>query len=128
MNDDLEVVNTNLITIYRKNDGKLVVFGREFYKKLCITEPYISWFFRIIKFRFTEPENYETIKNSEIIDHLIGIEMAKHIAAMQVNTVGNRFRKKLIDLENNSCVSYIPDLSNFVNNGPTIIATAQVLI
>ena len=127
MNDDLEVVNTNLITVYRKNDGKLVVFGREFYKKLCITEPYISWFFRIIKFRFTEPENYETIKNSEIIDHLIGIEMAKHIAAMQVNTVGNRIRNRLIDLENNSCVSYIPDLTYLVKKTPTVIATGQIM-
>lgn len=128
MNEDLEVVNTNLITVYRKNDGKLVVFGREFYKKLCITEPYISWFFRIIKFRFTEPENYETIKDSEIIDHLIGIEMAKHISAMQVNTVGNRIRNRLIRLENNSCVSYIPDLTYLVKQSPTVIATGQIMI
>lgn len=128
MNEYLEVVNTNLITVYRKNDGKLVVFGREFYKKLCITEPYISWFFRIIKFRFTEPENYETIKDSEIIDHLIGIEMAKHISAMQVNTVGNRIRNRLIRLENNSCVSYIPDLTYLVKQSPTVIATGQIMI
>ena len=128
MNEDLEVVNKDLITVYRKKDGKLVVFGRDFYKKLCITEPYINWFFRIIKFRFTEPENYETIKDSEIIDHLIGIEMAKHISAMQVNTVGNRIRNRLIRLENNSCVSYIPDLTYLVKQSPTVIATGQIMI
>ena len=128
MNEDLEVVNKDLITVYRKKDGKLVVFGRDFYKKLCITEPYVSWFFRIIKFRFTEPENYETIKDSEIIDHLIGIEMAKHISAMQVNTVGNRIRKKLIDLENNSCVSYLHDLTYLVKKTPTVTATGQIMI
>lgn len=128
MNDDLEVVNTNLITVYRKNDGKLVVFGRDLYKKLGLTEPYVSWFFRIIKFRFTEHENYETIKDSEIIDHIIGIEMAKHISAMQVNTVGNRIRNRLIRLENNSCVSYIPDLTYLVKQSPTVIATGQIMI
>lgn len=102
--------------------GEKVVLGRELHEKLKIKTPYHIWFPRMVEYGFVDGTDYFT-ENKNVhredgrkmpqvqIDHIIKLDMAKHIAMIQRTPEGMEIRQKLIDLEKNVSVNQFAGLS-----------------
>lgn len=120
MNNNLETIrifSEDVIPVYNTDTGEKVVLGRELYERLKIKTDYTHWFARMCEYGFVDGTDYFTdVKNvtrddgrkmpQKQIDHIITLDMAKHIAMIQRTPQGMEIRQKLIDLEKN--VSHYP--------------------
>ena len=125
MNNNLETIrifSEDVIPVYDTDTGEKVVLGRELHEKLKIKTPYHIWFPRMVEYGFVDGTDYFT-ENKNVhredgrkmpqvqIDHIIKLDMAKHIAMIQRTPEGMEIRQKLIDLEKNVSVSQFAGLS-----------------
>ena len=125
MNSNLETIrifSEDVIPVYDTDTGEKVVLGRELHEKLKIKTPYHIWFPRMVEYGFIDGTDYFT-ENKNVhredgrkmpqvqIDHIIKLDMAKHIAMIQRTPEGMEIRQKLIDLEKNVSVNQFAGLS-----------------
>lgn len=125
MNNSLEnirIFSEDVIPVYDTDTGEKVVLGRELHEKLKIKTPYHIWFPRMVEYGFVDGTDYFT-ENKNVhredgrkmpqvqIDHIIKLDMAKHIAMIQRTPEGMEIRQKLIDLEKNVQVNQFAGLS-----------------
>ena len=125
MNNNLETIrifSEDVIPVYDTDTGEKVVLGRELHEKLKIKTPYHIWFPRMVEYGFIDGTDYFT-ENKNVhredgrkmpqvqIDHIIKLDMAKHIAMIQRTPEGMEIRQKLIDLEKNVSVNQFAGLS-----------------
>lgn len=125
MNNNLETIrifSEDVIPVYDTDTGEKVVLGRELHEKLKIKTPYHIWFPRMVEYGFVDGTDYFT-ENKNVhredgrkmpqvqIDHIITLDMAKHIAMIQRTPEGMEIRQKLIDLEKNASVNQFAGLS-----------------
>lgn len=125
MNNNLKTIrifSEDVIPVYDTDTGEKVVLGRELHEKLKIKTPYHIWFPRMVEYGFVDGTDYFT-ENKNVhredgrkmpqvqIDHIIKLDMAKHIAMIQRTPEGMEIRQKLIDLEKNAAVNQFAGLS-----------------
>lgn len=125
MNNNLETIrifSEDVIPVYDTDTGEKVVLGRELHEKLKIKTPYHIWFPRMVEYGFVDGTDYFT-ENKNVhredgrkmpqvqIDHIIKLDMAKHIAMIQRTPEGMEIRQKLIDLEKNAEANQFAGLS-----------------
>ncbi len=125
MNNSLEnirIFSEDVIPVYDTDTGEKVVLGRELHEKLKIKTPYHIWFPRMVEYGFVDGTDYFT-ENKNVhredgrkmpqvqIDHIIKLDMAKHIAMIQRTPEGMEIRQKLIDLEKSVSVNQFAGLS-----------------
>lgn len=125
MNNNLETIrifSEDVIPVYDTDTGEKVVLGRELHERLKIKTPYHIWFPRMVEYGFVDGTDYFT-ENKNVhredgrkmpqvqIDHIIKLDMAKHIAMIQRTPEGMEIRQKLIDLEKNVAVNQFAELS-----------------
>lgn len=125
MNNNLETIrifSEDVIPVYDTDTGEKVVLGRELHENLKIKTPYHIWFPRMVEYGFVDGTDYFT-ENKNVhredgrkmpqvqIDHIIKLDMAKHIAMIQRTPEGMEIRQKLIDLEKNVSVNQFAGLS-----------------
>ena len=106
MTNNLTVFNSEVIPVYTTDTGEKVVIGRELHEKLEVSSKYADWFKNMCAYGFLENEDYSAFsKNLEnggrTIEHILTLEMAKHIAMIQRTPQGKAIRDKLIALETN---------------------------
>ena len=99
-----------LIKIETNENLEPIVSGRELHEKLGVETPYTKWIGRMVEYGFTEnvdfvlvrqkcPTNNPKNPETEIIDHIIKLDMAKEIAMLQRNEAGKKIRKYFIEVE-----------------------------
>ena len=125
MNNSLEnirIFSEDVIPVYDTDTGEKVVLGRELHEKLKIKTPYKDWFPRMVEYGFVDGADYFTERKNVLredgrkmpqvqIDHIVKLDMAKHIAMIQRTPEGMEIRQKLIDLEKNVAVNQFAGLS-----------------
>ncbi len=125
MNNNLETIrifSEDVIPVYDTDTGEKVVLGRELHERLKIKTPYKDWFPRMVEYGFVDGTNYFTERKNVLredgrkmpqvqIDHIVKLDMAKHIAMIQRTPEGMEIRQKLIDLEKNVSVNQFAGLS-----------------
>lgn len=125
MNNNLETIrifSEDVIPVYDTDTGEKVVLGRELHERLKIKDKYTDWMQRMIGYGFSEDTDYYTLRKKpkrqdgtempgERIEHIITLDMAKHIAMIQRTPQGMEIRQKLIDLEKNVAVNQFAGLS-----------------
>lgn len=125
MNNNLETIrifSEDVIPVYDTDTGEKVVLGRELHERLKIKDKYTDWMQRMIGYGFSEDADYYTLRKKpkrqdgtempgERIEHVITLDMAKHIAMIQRTPEGMEIRQKLIDLEKNVAVNQFAGLS-----------------
>lgn len=124
--NELQIFCNDIIPVYITDTGEKVVLGRELHEKLSISTAYKDWFPRMTEYGFHEGDDFNLLKNErvqneggrevrrEVIDHILKLEMAKHIAMIQRTERGKAIRDKLIALETN--VSNLsPELRLLIN-------------
>lgn len=112
--NDMQIFNKDIIPVYTTDEGNKVVMGRELHEKLGIVERYSKWFARMAEYGFTEGEDYtpyQTVhpqNKQNIDDHIMTLDMAKHIAMIQRTPQGMAIRQKLIELEKETSQQLMP--------------------
>lgn len=103
--NNLTVFNTEVIPVYETEEGKKVVIGRELHSKLKIETPYRKWFPRMCEYGFKKDVDYtpdifvHPQNKQETENHIMSLDMAKHISMIQRTPEGFAIRQKLIELE-----------------------------
>lgn len=102
--NNLTVFNNEIIPVYTTDAGEKVVIGRELHERLQISSKYADWFKNMCGYGFSEGIDFSAFsKNLEnggrSIEHILTLDMAKHIAMIQRTTQGKEIRDKLISLE-----------------------------
>lgn len=102
--DNLMIFNNEIIPVYTTDVGEKVVIGRELHERLQISSKYADWFKNMCGYGFTEGTDFSAFsKNLEnggrSIEHILTLDMAKHIAMIQRTPQGKEIRDKLISLE-----------------------------
>jgi anti-repressor protein len=105
--NNLTVFNSDVIPVYTTDTGKKVVIGRELHEKLKINEKYADWFPRMVDYGFAENEDYSSFSEKSekptggrpSVNHILSLDMAKHIAMIQRTPEGRAIRQKLIELD-----------------------------
>lgn len=125
MNNNLETIrifSEDVIPVYDTDTGEKVVLGRELHERLKIKTAYKDWFPRMCEYGFVEGTDYSLVaqkcatnnpKNpyTTRTEHVIALDMAKHIAMIQRTPQGMEIRQKLIDLEKNVSINQFAGLS-----------------
>ena len=119
--NELTIFSSDVIPVYTTSTGEKVVIGRELHEKLYIGKDYSTWFKDMCGYGFADGVEFSPIsgKTSEQggrprIDHILKLDMAKHIAMIQRTPQGKAIRDKLIQLETN--VSELsPELRLLIN-------------
>lgn len=108
--NNLQIFSKDIIPVYTTDEGNRVVMGRELHEKLGIKDKYTDWMQRMIGAGFIEGSDYFTLREKpkrkdgtempvERINHIMTLDMAKHIAMIQRTPQGMAIRQKLIELE-----------------------------
>ena len=108
--NNLQIFSKDIIPVYTTDEGNKVVMGRELHEKLGIKDKYTDWMQRMIGAGFIEGSDYFTLREKpkrkdgtempgERINHIMTLDMAKHIAMIQRTPQGMAIRQKLIELE-----------------------------
>lgn len=116
MNNSLETIrifSEDVIPVYDTDTGEKVVLGRELHERLKIKTAYKDWFPRMCEYGFVDGKDYGSFLSNRSdglagkprTDHIITLDMAKHIAMIQRTPEGMQIRQKLIDLEKNVAVN-----------------------
>lgn len=113
----LTVFNTDVIPVYTTNTGQKVVVGRELHECLGIKTNYKDRFPRMAEYGFVERGDFNPLKTEqvrkegnrmvtrEVLNHIMSLDMATHIAMIQRTEAGKQIRQKLIEEE-----TYLSDL------------------
>lgn len=97
-----------LIKVTTNDQGQKLVSGRELHEVLEIGARYNDWIKRMIEYGFTENEDYTTLTQKRVtvqgnaitqVDHILTLEMAKHIAMVQRTEIGMKVRNYFIECE-----------------------------
>ena len=104
MANELKIFNSDVIPVYETDTGEKVVLGRELHEKLGLKARYNDWINNMIAYGFTNNVDYTSITKNLVnggrkVDHVLSLDMAKHIAMIQRTPQGMAVRQKLIDLE-----------------------------
>ncbi|MVB11146.1 AntA/AntB antirepressor [Caprobacter fermentans] len=107
--NDLQIFNHDIIPVYVTDEGKKVVVGRELHERLKIKTEYKDWFPRMCEYGFSEGEDYSSFLSDRSdglpgkpkTNHIMSLDMAKHIAMIQRTPEGKAIRDKLIELDTN---------------------------
>lgn len=113
MNNNLETIrifSEDVIPVYDTDTGEKVVLGRELHERLKIKSRYNDWFANMSAYGFKENIDYSSftknlVNGGRSIEHILSLDMAKHIAMIQRTPQGMEIRQKLIDLEKNVAVN-----------------------
>ena len=113
MNNNLETIrifSEDVIPVYNTDTGEKVVLGRELHERLKIKSRYNDWFANMSAYGFKENVDYSSftknlVNGGRSIEHILSLDMAKHIAMIQRTPEGMEIRQKLIDLEKNVAVN-----------------------
>lgn len=106
--NELTVFNQEVIPVYTTSTDEKVVMGRELYERLNIETPYSKWYPRMCEYGFTADTDYCEVSDKNVqnpqggrpsTDHIMKLDMAKHIAMIQRTPEGFAIRQKLIELE-----------------------------
>ncbi|GHU78168.1 AntA/AntB antirepressor [Clostridia bacterium] len=101
----------NDLILTTDSDG-FSVSGRELHERLEIDTPYHKWFPRMCEYGFTDGVDFNLDKNvrvqaeggrmveREIINHMLSLDMAKHLCMIQRTPKGMEVRQYLINIEN----------------------------
>lgn len=114
--NELQIFNKDIIPVYTTDEGNKVVMGRELHEKLGIKEKYAAWFPRMIEYGFSEGTDFSSFSEKSekmqrgrpSIDHIMTLDMAKHIAMIQRTPQGMAIRQKLIELEKETTQQVMP--------------------
>lgn len=112
----IQIFNRDVIPVYTTDEGRKVVLGRELHEKLEIKEKYSAWFQRMTDFGFVDGTDYSSFSEKSEkplggrpnVNHIMTLDMAKHIAMIQRSAQGMAIRQKLIDLEKESVQAVLP--------------------
>ena len=98
--------SAELIPLTRTNDGIQAVLGRDLHRFLQVKTRYNDWFQRMAEYGFEQGKEFYSIlsKNPDQHgrpqqDHVITLDMAKHIAMIQRSPQGMQARQYFIDVE-----------------------------
>lgn len=110
---DLQIFSKDIIPVYTTDEGNKVVMGRELHEKLGIKTAYKDWLPRMVEYGFTEGEDFSSILSESTggrpgINHIMTLDMAKHIAMIQRTPQGMAIRQKLIELEKENTQQLLP--------------------
>ena len=116
---NIQIFSKDIIPVYTTDEGNKVVMGRELHEKLGIKTPYKDWFPRMAEYGFVEDTDYFTERKNVRredgrqmpqmqIDHIMTLDMAKHIAMIQRTPQGMAIRQKLIELEKETTQQVMP--------------------
>lgn len=103
-----ENAKLELIKVTTNDQGQKLVSGRELHEVLEIGARYNDWIKRMIEYGFTENEDYTTLTQKRVtvqgnaitqVDHILTLEMAKHIAMVQRTEIGMKVRNYFIECE-----------------------------
>lgn len=119
---NIQIFSKDIIPVYTTDEGNKVVMGRELHEKLGIKTSYKDWFPRMAEYGFAEGTDYFTeLKNvrredgrqmpQKQADHIMTLDMAKHIAMIQRTPQGMAIRQKLIELEKESTQQIMAPMS-----------------
>lgn len=102
--NNLTVFNNDIIPVYTTDAGEKVVIGRELHERLKIATDYKDWFPRMCEYGFSEPKDFSSFLSESKggrppVNHILALDMAKHIAMIQRTPQGKEIRDKLISLE-----------------------------
>lgn len=105
--NNLTVFNNEIIPVYTTDTGEKVVIGRELHERLNISEKYADWFPRMCAYGFEENTDFSSFSEKSekpnggrpSVNHILTLDMAKHIAMIQRTPQGKEIRDKLISLE-----------------------------
>lgn len=105
--NELKIFNQDVIPVYTTDTGEKVIIGRELHEKLGIKANYREWFPRMSEYGFEENVDYSSYVEKSTKpqnggrpskNHILSLDMAKHIAMIQRSKIGMKIRQKLIDL------------------------------
>ena len=100
-----------LLKIEVNKNNEPTISGRLLHEFLEVGTRYDVWFNRMVEYGFKEGEDFNSFKNEQvqiegdrkvkrmIIDHVLTLEMAKHLAMIQRNEKGMIARQYFIDVE-----------------------------
>jgi anti-repressor protein len=96
----------DLLTV--TNNEQFPVSGRELHERLGIETPYHIWFPRMAEYGFVEHEDYcskmfirsDGLPGKPRTDHMLTLNTAKHLCAIQRTPKGMEVRQYLINVEN----------------------------
>lgn len=102
--NNLQIFNQEVIPVYTTEDGKKVVIGRELHGRLNIATDYKDWFPRMCRYGFDLNIDFSSFLSESTggrpsENHILQLDMAKHIAMIQRTSEGKAIRQKLIELE-----------------------------
>ncbi|MDR0317397.1 MAG: antA/AntB antirepressor family protein [Lactococcus lactis] len=98
----------NFLEILDDGNGEIAVSARELYEFLQIKSRYDQWFRRMVDYGFIKGRDYinyplEKVttqgNRSKYLDHIITVDMAKHIAFIQRSERGMMARNYFIEVE-----------------------------
>ena len=84
------------IRFHLKQDGRLVIRGRELYAALEVAVPYQVWFTRICRYGFQEGRDYSPVPGSVMMDELnhdMTLGMAREICLIEQSEIGRKCRE-----------------------------------
>lgn len=116
---NIQIFSKDIIPVYTTDEGNKVVMGRELHEKLGIKTPYHIWLPRMTEYGFVEGSDYSTVNKNVLradgapmpqkqADHIMTLDMAKHIAMIQRTPQGMAIRQKLIELEKENTQQLLP--------------------
>lgn len=119
---NIQIFSKDIIPVYTTDEGNKVVMGRELHEKLGIKTPYHIWLPRMTEYGFVEGSDYSTVNKNVLradgtpmpqkqADHIMTLDMAKHIAMIQRTPQGMAIRQKLIELEKESTQQIMAPMS-----------------
>lgn len=97
-----------LIRVETDGQGRKLVSGRELHEVLEIGTPYHKWMPRMIEYGFIENTDYIVtdifVHNSKggkqsQVEHILTLEMAKHVAMVQRTEIGMQVRNYFLECE-----------------------------
>ena len=105
--NELKVFSDDLIPVYVTDTGNRVVIGRELHESLGIGRDYSNWIKQMADYGFSEGTDYSPFLANRSdgkagkpkTEHILSMDMAKHICMIQRTERGKRIRQKLIELE-----------------------------
>lgn len=113
---DIQIFSKDVIPVYTTDEGNKVVMGRELHEKLGIKEKYAAWFPRMVECGFIEGSDFSSFSEKSekplggrpSVNHIMTLDMAKHIAMIQRTPQGMAIRQKLIELEKDTTQQLAP--------------------
>lgn len=100
--------NQELIPVTENEQNEVVVSGRDLHEFLEIGTQYTKWFERMTEYGFEENEDFVALSQkrltaqgnqTEYVDHILKLDMAKEISMIQRNEKGKQARQYFLQIE-----------------------------